>query len=220
MSQSVSSGERVSSVDALLADYACGRLASSLHALVATHIALRPGGASFVAGLEALHGCELESIQPSMRSDANGHRLAAILDGKGPAFSQPKRSQSTLLPRPLYDFIGRDLTEIRWRTKLPGLKEYHVETSDGFEASLLWIGAGRKMLSHTHRGSEVTLVLQGAFEDTNGWYQRGDIAVADAEIDHAPRADAAGDCICFAVTDAPLELTGPIGRFVSKIFGH
>ena len=149
MSQSVSSGEKVSSVDALLADYACGRLASSLHALVATHIALRPCGASFVAGLEALHGCELERMETSRRSDVNGRRLAAIMDGETAAFSQQKRLQSTILPRPLYDFIGRDLTEIRWRTKLPGLKEYHVETSDGFEASLLWIGAGRKMLSHT-----------------------------------------------------------------------
>ena len=232
MSQSVSLGEGSSPVDALLADYACGRLAASLHTLVASHLALKPSGAAFVAKLETLHGCELEGMTAVAAADLHRHRIAAILDGKAKTVAtaaakttaKPETARShpasTTLPHPLYRFIGRDLPDIRWRTRLPGLKEYHIETSDGLEASLLWIGAGRKMLSHTHQGSEVTLVLQGAFEDAKGRYQRGDVAVADAEIDHAPRADADVDCICFAVTDAPLRLTGPIGRLLSKVFGH
>jgi putative transcriptional regulator len=31
-------------------------------------------------------------------------------------------------------------------------------------------------------------------------------------------ADLDEDCICFAVTDAPLQLTGPIGRVVQRLF--
>jgi putative transcriptional regulator len=31
-------------------------------------------------------------------------------------------------------------------------------------------------------------------------------------VDHRPVAGRSGDCICLAVTDAPLRLTGPIGR--------
>lgn len=219
MSQSVSFGKQASPVDGLLADYACGRLGAPLHALVASHIALKPQGAAFVAHLEALHGREIEAMTSVSRDEAAFHqRIVAIVEGQRVSPSA-RPASCAVLPAPLHAFLGRDLSEIRWRTKLPGLKEYHVETEDGLEASLLWIGAGRKMLAHTHKGSEITLVLQGAFEDINGRYQRGDITVADAEVDHAPRAGGEADCICFAVTDAPLQLTGPIGRVVSRLFG-
>ncbi len=53
-----------------------------------------------------------------------------------------------------------------------------------------------------------------------GRYARGDIAIADGAIDHSPVVDSDEECICFAVTDAPLVLTGPLGRVVQKIFGR
>ena len=86
-------------------------------------------------------------------------------------------------------------------------------------ATLYWIKAGRRMPAHTHDGSEYTLVLQGAFHDVAGRYERGDIAIGDDELDHCPTADASADCLCFAVTDAPLRLTGPIGRIVQRFMG-
>jgi putative transcriptional regulator len=76
------------------------------------------------------------------------------------------------------------------------------------------------MPSHTHEGSEITLVLRGGFSDATGHYRRGDIAIADSEVDHRPRADEDEDCICFAVTDAPLRLTGPVARFVQRLLRH
>ena len=52
-----------------------------------------------------------------------------------------------------------------------------------------------------------------------GHYARGDIALAEADLDHKPMTDAGEDCICFAVTDAPLHLTGPFGRLLDRFFG-
>jgi len=60
-------------------------------------------------------------------------------------------------------------------------------------------------------------VITGAFNDPQGRYMRGDIAIADPSIDHSPEIERDADCICFAVTDAPLRLTSPVGRFVEKI---
>ena len=85
---------------------------------------------------------------------------------------------------------------------------------------MLWVGAGRRIPSHTHDGSEITLVLKGAFADVTGRYGRGDIAIAEADLDHRPMTDENEDCICFAVTDAPLRLTGPVGRILDQIFGR
>ena len=71
------------------------------------------------------------------------------------------------------------------------------------------------MPRHTHGGEEITLVLAGAFSDEHGFYERGDVAVANENIEHRPVAHASGDCICLAVTDAPVRLTGGVGRLLN-----
>ncbi|HYD98947.1 MAG TPA: ChrR family anti-sigma-E factor, partial [Alphaproteobacteria bacterium] len=83
------------------------------------------------------------------------------------------------------------------------------------KARLLRVHAGTAMPQHTHDGEELTLVLCGAFRDETGRYARGDLAVTDSEIDHQPVAEPGEACICLAVTDAPLRLTGRFMRFLN-----
>ena len=99
----------------------------------------------------------------------------------------------------------------------PASASFDLKGAGEAEAVLYWINPGRVMPSHTHDGSEVTLVLRGGFSDPTGHYRRGDIAIADSDLDHHPRADEDEDCICFAVIDAPLRLTGTVGRIVQRI---
>lgn len=204
-------------VDALLAAYSAGALDPGLHALVASHLSIKPDSRRFVGALEKLAADELESLAPEPLSHRD-ERLAAIF-GSAPVARPPARVGSSILPAPLRHYLGHDIDAIRWRAKLPGVKEYRIEAAGRGEASLLWVRAGRRMPSHTHEGSEVTLVLKGGFSDVTGHYARGDIAVAESDLDHNPMTDAGEDCICFAVTDAPLHLTGPIGRLVDRLFG-
>jgi putative transcriptional regulator len=207
-------------MDALLAQYASGSLSPALHGLVAAHLAIKPDNRGFVGALEDLGAQEIDAVAPTSIRNRDS-RLAAIF-----AAPQDKiRAQSAsdkIIPAPLADFIGMSLENVPWRTVLPGIREYHVPHAEkaGGEASLLWIKPGRIMPAHTHEGTEVTLVLKGGFSDPSGHYRRGDIAFADSDIDHRPRADEDEDCVCFAVTDAPLRLTGPFGRIVQRLFGH
>ena len=85
----------------------------------------------------------------------------------------------------------------------------------GFRTRLMRIKSGTAMPAHTHRGNELTLVLTGGFSDEHGHFLRGDLAEADASVKHQPVADPGEDCICLAVTDAPLRLTGPVGRLLN-----
>ena len=71
------------------------------------------------------------------------------------------------------------------------------------------------MPKHTHAGNELTLVLAGGFTDARGSYLRGDVAVTDEHVDHQPTADWDEDCLCLAVVDAPLRLTGRMTRFLN-----
>lgn len=205
-------------LDALLAAYSAGALDPSLHALVASHLMLKGENRRFVSALEDMAAAELASLAPQPLSGRDA-RLAAIFGSEPDVSPQPRAVASSILPAPLRHYLGRDLEAIRWRTKLPGVREFRIEDTGRGDASLIWVRAGRRMPSHTHEGSEVTLVLKGGFSDVTGHYARGDIAIAESDLDHKPVTDAGEDCICFAVTDAPLHLTGPFGRLLDRLFG-
>jgi putative transcriptional regulator len=206
-------------LDALLAGYAAGSLSAPLHVLVAGHLAISPQSRAFVRSLESANAAALEGIVPVPFANRQAC-LDAIFADDAPAHRvdlEPVR-EDNVLPAPLVHYFRTTLQDIRWRTLLPGVKEFKIEKTEQGEAVLYWIKPGRKMPTHTHEGSEYTLVLKGGFTEVSGHYRRGDIAIADQEIDHRPVADLDEDCICFAVTDAPLRLTGPVGRVVQRLF--
>jgi putative transcriptional regulator len=210
------------SLDSLLASYAAGNLSRPLHALVASHLALSPDNRQYVAAFEAMAGesMELEPVLTGSVAD-RGRRLAAIFaQDAAPEQPIPAAPADALLPAPLAAYLGQPFDQLRWRTVLPGLKEVKLEDAAGVEASLLWIKAGRAMPSHTHPGIEATLVLRGSFDDALGHYERGDLAVADSDVDHKPVAGHGEDCICFAVSEGPVKLTGPVARLFSKLLRH
>lgn len=205
-------------IDALLAGYAAGTLAAPLHMLVSAHLELTPANRFYVASLENAAASALQD-SPAVEPRDRGAMLDAIFaSSTRPAV--PRAERASQLPASLVRYLGHDLNDVAWRTLLPGIREFHVGGEDQEEATLYWIRAGKRLPSHTHEGSEITLVIQGGFTDVSGHYARGDIAIADGDVDHHPTADADMDCICFAVTDAPLRLTGPVGRIVQRLFRH
>lgn len=58
----------------------------------------------------------------------------------------------------------------------------------------------------------MTLVLHGAFADETACFQRGDIEIADEDVEHQPIAQPGQDCICLAVTDGPLKFRAILPR--------
>ena len=117
-----------------------------------------------------------------------------------------------VLPAPLCDYVGGDLADVRWRSIGMGVKQAILPTATDATARLLYIPAGAAVPDHGHRGTELTLVLQGAFLDETARFGRGDIEVADQAVEHMPVADIGEDCICLAATDAPLRFRGVIPR--------
>ncbi|WP_417668873.1 ChrR family anti-sigma-E factor [Roseibium sp.] len=212
--------KNVTGLDELLAGFAAGTLAAPAQALVGAHLELSGANRDYVASLEALGGLGIEETEPVGLSDRDA-ALAAVfasepiaLDPETVAGGAVERhGDDPRLPDSLKDIVRQPLGELPWKTLLPGVKECKFGEIDGCVASLLWVRAGRAMPSHTHEGTELTLVLQGGFSDEDGHFLRGDIAFADHEVDHKPIADEGEDCICFAVTEGSLRLTGPVGRF-------
>ena len=127
-----------------------------------------------------------------------------------PAEQQPVDPR---VPRPLRDYLKGSLDALPWKSR-GSVAEAEVLTDfPGIKTRLLRIKGGTALPQHSHEGMEYTLLLAGGFSDESGHYLRGDVAEADPSVDHRPLADPGEDCICLAVTDAPLRLTGPLGKY-------
>lgn len=209
--------DTIDTIDALMARFVAGSLPQPAHVLVESHLALKPDNRRFVHGMEALAGRTLEDTR-AVELSAREDRLANIFGSESPPVAPPVADDG-VFPRALRDFLGFTVDDVPWRTKLPGFKEYDMGDVDGCHVNLFWIRPGRPIPTHTHDGSELTLVLDGAFNDVTGRYGRGDISIADESIEHRPVADLERPCICFAVTDAPLRFTGTLRQRLSDLIG-
>lgn len=207
--------------DELLLDYAAGNLDAMTGMLVATHLALCPSCRAAMANFERFGGSLLETLPGANLTDDALARAMTAIDGVP---VEPPRATSAaddhptskLLPRPLRDVVGDDVEALDWRRRFPGVQEAFIATSpDGPTASLLRIQAGRAVPRHTHHGEEYTMVLSGGFTDHLGSFRRGDVAITDDTVQHRPVADLDGDCLCLAVTDAPLRFAGPLGWLIN-----
>lgn len=214
-------------VSGLLAEYALGGLTLPVSVLVESHLELSPRSQSWMRDLDMMRKVVSKPdapAEPHVFDQVDpvpfANRDAALKS----VFSAIEIEESSKddrfkagMPKALEDFLGMAVADVPWKKVMPGLAEYKIPDVDGCEVSLLRIDGGKAMPVHTHHGSEITLVLQGAFSDQNGTYGVGNIAYADDEINHKPVAEPGEACICFAVVDAPLELTGPIGRFMNSL---
>ena len=212
--------EHIDTIDSLLARYVAGTVPTPARVLVEAHLELKPKNRIKVRNLESMAGLELMQIDPVALSDRDA-MLAAVLGSNPPeeAVADTAQQEGRVFPKALYDFVGFDAADVPWRTRLPGFKEYDLGDIEGCHVNLFWIKPGRTVPAHTHEGSELSLVLEGAFSDARGHYGRGDISVADDSVDHRPSADKGQPCIGFAVMDAPLKLTGSFRQLIGDIIG-
>jgi putative transcriptional regulator len=206
--------------DELLFDYGAGALSEAWSLAVATHLALCPQCRHDVDDVEALGGELLEGLAPVPVSRSAFDDVIARLDSEDAPEQPTARVPGHVLSQPLRGYLGSDADGLDWQRL--GLGAYHIliPTGDtGITARLLRIPAGRPVPTHTHGGLELTLVLSGAFSDATGHFGRGDLQEADETLEHQPHATPGEDCICLAITDAPLRFSSFAARLVQPLLG-
>lgn len=209
--------------DQLLMAYAAGQLPEAFNLVVATHVSLCDECRAQLASFDTVGGALIEEIDEitmgeiTMGEDALAATLARIEGLPQATRSEPLRPAG-ILPAPLADYVGGDLSAVRWQRIGGGVKQAILPTGKDATARLLFIPGGVAVPDHGHRGMELTLVLQGAFADANDRFDRGDVEIADEELEHTPVALAGQDCICLAATDAPLRFRGLIPRLAQPLF--
>ncbi|MFN3936064.1 MAG: ChrR family anti-sigma-E factor [Gemmobacter sp.] len=197
--------------DAMLMAYSAGTLPEAFALVVATHVSLCDECRARMEAFDAVGGTLIERCGMAEMAAGSLEAVLARLEAP-PARPAPVRRPRGVLPGPLQDYVGGDLEAIRWRPVGMGVRQAILRTARDASARLLYIPAGQAVPDHGHRGIELTLVLQGAFRDETDRFGRGDLEVADSDLEHTPVAEAGEDCICLAATDAPLRFTGLLPR--------
>lgn len=206
----------------LLLAYAAGQLSEGWSLAVACHLALCPQCRRDLALAEATGGALMEELAPVAAPSGSWAALRSRVESDAPPApaAKPKaKPERATLPEPLRSYLGGDLDSLKWRN-LGTAKQILIPTADKTtQARLLCIAAGKPVPEHSHGGRELTVVLTGSFHDEVDRFGPGDIEDADGSLTHQPVADPDEDCVCLAITDAPLRFSSRLLRLFQPVLG-
>ncbi len=203
----------------LLLDYASGSLPEPISLALATHLALCEECRVTALELDALGGRLLDEVAiESVDDDLLEAALARLDEPEPPRASAPALDEPTrvVIPPPLRAYLPGPLSSLSWRRLgRIGAEARLATAAQGFKVSLMRLKPGSTMPRHSHRGSEYTLVLAGGYTDGDRTFARGDWDMNDPTNEHRPVVDEDDECLCLVVLDAPVKLTGPVGRLMN-----
>ena len=204
--------------DELLLGYSAGVLPGPFDLVVASHLSLNPAARDRLASFDVIGGEVLDRTDPDPVADVSladtMQRIRAQADRRGDAATAP----DGVFPSSLRAAVGGDRDAVAWRPVAMGIRQAILHTDEEASVRLLHIPAGQAMPQHSHAGTELTLVLCGAYSDEAGTFRRGDLDEADDDTDHSPVAEPGADCICLTATEAPLRFHRILPRLAQRFY--
>jgi len=208
--------------DGMLMGYAAGALPEAFDLVVASHISMCDDCRAKLAAYDAVGGAVIDTAEAAELTEDSFTATLRLIEAKEaaepPGSSWGGIAAGGVLPAPLQAYVGGDLEAVKWRRLGGGVFDSVIRLSDGeATARLLRIAPGKAVPDHGHEGSELTLVLQGAFSDAAGRFGAGDVEIATDEVEHTPVAEDGEVCICLAAMDNPLKFSKFLPRLAQKV---
>ena len=158
--------------------------------------------------LQQMGAAMFEKLAPQQIDDSLLQSVMGRLDEEAPLSYATAPEEESDYPALMQRLMNGRYQELDWDRVNKDLRISRLRTGDrDNELSLYHIKAGGSIPQHTHKGTELTLVLDGSFSDEEGVYHEGDFLMRDAEHVHTPTAARTGDCVCVGVLDAPIRFT-------------
>jgi len=200
--------------DETLASYIRGSLDEGRRVLVAAHVELCASCAALVAASDRIGGSALEAAEPQpLQSDALQKVLARIdAVSVAPPPTSPRNPASH--PFGLAAIASYELGPWRWIGPGVHWRSVSVPADHGARVFMLKAAPGTSLPHHTHTGTELTLILKGAYAHEGGRFGAGDFEEADGSVDHQPVVEPGDECICLVAMEGQLRLLGLLGRIM------
>ena len=106
-----------------------------------------------------------------------------------------------------------------WSRLVGKLWQAPVDLGDIGKANFIYMEKGGRVPEHTHKGTEMTLVIDGQYGDGIAEYDCGDFTVMNGKHNHLPHSEADDGCLVFTIVDQPLHFTAGIARLLNP-FSH
>jgi putative transcriptional regulator len=214
--------------DNLLTEYASGSLDMAPGLIVCAHLQVCPHcrkrveqlnklGATILTSsvAEVVHPDSFAQLMQRIRTQSS---VDAPVQPKNELELHPTYSRDPLLkpiPKVIAKLLPRD-GKLQWQRVSKGLKFARLVTGQHkYEVAFQRITSGSKVVEHDHQGIEITMVLCGSFSDEDGVYNQGDFLVRSPGEVHRPTATQNQDCLCISVVEAPVKVTGLLGKLVN-----
>ncbi len=207
--------------EATLAAYAAGTLWKAAGPVVRGHLDLCPRCRAVFHLAEAVGGAFLDNLPPTPLAPGALRRVTERLGGGAggpPRAPAARRTAADCAEAAVAVPLGLRDARLRWLA--PGVR--HAVLLRGGPADgtlrLLRVRPGTALPRHAHCGTELTLVLEGAFSDETGRHGPGDLVEVEGEESHRPVAEEA-DCVCLIATEGRLRFGGLLGSLFGAVAG-
>lgn len=209
-----------------IADYAAGSLPSSQALCVAAHLHYCETcrrRIQHITDLGSILFEDLPPLQPSLDFSSLMARIDTSHENEADlavsASASQNRKTDTELPASLEKLTKGNLEGLPWHAIGKYFRYSELEVGDPErETSLFNIKAGGNVPRHSHRGDEITVVLQGSFSDQDDNYHTGDFIVRTAGETHKPVAAQHEDCLCLSTLNSPIQMTNWFYRLLFPLF--
>ncbi len=197
--------------DMLICDYATGSLSASENLLIDIHLDLNPNAQDKLHKYDTLGGDLIERATPEMVSKCCFENVMDALDECCPCPSKKAKRQQHCqsMPHSLGKLLDKqDFCDLRWKNLHNGIEVFNIPLCHRRQQTLrlVRVAPGVHTPQHHHKGREITLILDGRYDDEYGTYKSGDIAIIDdPDVIHGPNACQSKGCIALTITDAPLQ---------------
>lgn len=209
--------------DELLVDHGSGAAPEAISVLVASHLSVCAICRRREATIDELGGLFLDAAAGAPPPGGLEEVVARLDEPVPPAPPEPSYDHPdwAIVPAPVRPYIRRRPGGgIAWTFRSPlsryvDLPLFH----HGTPVRIASLRGGSVFPRHTHDGEELTMVLQGGYDDSAGdTYLPGDVAVVDETITHQLAIHPGEDCVLLLLLENRLVPKSFRSKLISTFF--
>jgi len=206
----------------LLSSYSAGSLPLGQGLCVAAHIEFCGSCCQNLQRLDKVGGELLQQLNPAKVSCDVKNAVLKEIDERLDSIESDDHDVAyygdSSIPVCLRQFVKTSYQNLSWQRVARSIHNIELfRDGESAKIELLKIKPSGSATTHSHLGDEYTVILEGSFSDEDGLYQQGDFLIRNSHHVHTPVATRDKDCICLAVSEAPLQFTGFFNRLLNPL---